>query len=332
MRTTAPMLRSRAVAVVMRTSTRALMALAIAIAAPWSSAVAAPKRRPDTELERSQAFVGEGDHALERGDYEEAIAKYRAAYYGLGPEVRASYMGSIPIRKAMEAYDLLAAREQGRNILDQQLGLVTEFLQSVYDQPDGVARVGQAVVHDLEAVRSAIEQKLAALAAAAAPSVAEEPPAQPEPEPEPEPPAVTPPPEISPRIEEQLPPASDDTPSSTRKKLGLGLAVGGGAVLGTGACMLAGWWTVRNQAERFADEEPGYEIGTPARQQYLAREEERAQRYLIAGAVVMGVGAATTITGIVLLAKDRRRAKQTQLTITPRLDLDHAGLVIRGRF
>ena len=114
--------------------------------------------------------------------------------------------------------------------------------------------------------------------------------------------------------------------------LGVGLAVAGGVVLGTGAGVMAGWWTVRNQAVEYADNEPGYEEGTTDRDIYLAREEARARKYLISGSVVLGVGAAVATTGVVLIALHRRRGKQKPVAVVPAFDPRHAGLVITGRF
>jgi hypothetical protein len=303
--------------------------LALVVAAPAWPAFAAPgKRKPDSGLERSQAFVEEGDAALERGDYEDAIAKYSAAYYGLDTDDRVSYIGSIPVRQAMRAYDLLVAQEQDRAVLDRQLGLVTEFLENVKARPDGEERVTKEVVADLQAVRDAVEKKIAALSEASAPHSTDVP-AVPEPTPDPKPKAVTTP---RPLTTEPGPNGrSDGLPfREPPSRVGIALAASGGVVLGTGAGVMAGWWTVRNQAVEYADDEPGYEEGTPERDAYLAREEDRARKYLISGAVVVGIGAAVATTGVVLIALHRRKAKQ--LAVAPQLDARHAGLVITGRF
>lgn len=312
---------------------RALTALAVilALATPAISSAAPSKRKPDSGLERSQAFVEEGDAALERGDYEDAIAKYSAAYYGLDTEDRVSYIGSIPVRQAMRAYDLLVAQEQDRAVLDRQLSLVTEFLENVRSRPDGVDRVGKEVVDDLQVVKEAVEKKIAALSEASAPHSTDAPGSKPveETTTEPEPVTTTPP--------NTTPPADGDSTNGMPfreppSRLGVGLAAAGGVVLGTGAGVMAGWWTVRNQAVEYADAEPGYEEGTTERVDYLEREEARARKYLISGVVVMGVGAAVATTGVVLIAQHRRRGKQAPVAVAPVFDPRHAGLVITGRF
>lgn len=294
--------------------------MAVSLTTAASRAYAAPKRQPEGN---SEGFVDQGDAAVTRGDYEEAIAKYSAAYYGLSADERASYMGSIPVRKAMEAYDLLFEQKKERAVLDQQLAFLDRFLGDVESRPDGVERVGGELVSELKAVREAVEKKRATFDAPK--------------DPEPEPPVASEP--VGGPTEPDLEPKPDPGPTSDegsdrgapRNPLGIGLAVGGGVALGTGAGVMAGWWTVRNQAIDYADEEPGYEEGTTARTDYLAREEARARKYLIAGAVVMGVGAAVAITGVVLVAR-KPGGKRKHVAIAPQLGPSNAGFVLSGRF
>ncbi len=298
------------------------LTLALALATPATSAEAAPKRKTGAT---SEDPIEQGEEALARKDYEEAIAKFNAAYYGLPTDERASYVGSIPVRKAMEAYELWFAEAQDPAILQRQLALVKEFLKSVESSPEGVDQVGKEVVSELQAVRDAVEKKLADISS---PTIVE-----PEPKPEPEPD------EVKPEPDPKGTPATNGTtgddlpdPRPARSRVGIGLAAAGGVVLGTGAGVMAGWWTVRNQATEYADNEPGYEEGTPERAAYLRREEDRARKYLISGTVVMGVGAAVAVTGVVLIALHGRRGKQTPVAFAPQFDPHHAGFAISGRF
>lgn len=88
---------------------------------------------------------------------------------------------------------------------------------------------------------------------------------------------------------------------SRRDRWIVGLTVGGAGVLAAGGAVLPYWWTIRNDAKRLVGTTPGYEEGTTARASYLAKEEERARRYLIGSTVTMGVGAALAATGTGLL-------------------------------
>ncbi|MCH9681162.1 MAG: hypothetical protein K0V04_07005 [Deltaproteobacteria bacterium] len=309
--------------------TLTLAAALVATNAPVR-ADAAP-RRGSSELERSQAFVSEGDALLEQGEYNEAIAKYRAAYYGLTPEERASYMGSIPIRKGMRAYDLLVAQEQSRAVLERQLALVTEFLESIKNRPDGKAKVGPTIIAELEASRSAVEKKIAAMSEVAAPST-DEPPEDPAPalveEPAPTQTPTEPDPSPDTRRSDG---AIDEPPPSGPSTLGIALAASGGALMAVGAGVLVGNWTVPAQAERFANEEPGYETGTQERVNYIADQDDRARRFLISGSVVLGIGTAVTIGGVVQIIMHRRRSP-SNIALAPALSPRHAGLTVRGRF
>lgn len=295
-------------------------------------AAAAP-RKPKSGLDRSYAFVAEGDAAFDRGDYDEAIAKYSAAYYVLTSEERASYAGSIPVRNAMRAYDRQVAQDLGRILLDRQLGFVTEYLETVKDHPDVPNPPTPEIIAELEDKRRKIEKKIAELSAVAAPddedSDASEDDGAPAPVTETDP-------EPSPSTDPTPTPEGNDTeatlpPDGPRpSKVGIALAASGGVLVGLGAGVFAGWWTVRNQAPGLADMEPGYEEGTMERETYLQREEDRARRYLVSGAVVMGVGVAVAATGVALILKNRRSPRP--LSLDPSFAPGHAGLALHGRF
>jgi hypothetical protein len=271
--------------------------------------------------ERSEAFVVDGDRALARGDYAEAVAKYRAAYYGLTAEQRTSYIGSIPVRNAMQAYELLLAERQDRRVLEQQLGFLAEFLESVRDRGDGVAQVGSDVIDALEETRVRAEKKLAALSQVVAPPR------------DPEDPAIAAG-EPAPKVEPEPSPSHepiDAGPPSRPDRLGLGLAIGGGVATGLGLGVMAGWWTVRRQAEAKADAEFGPDSGSPGRAEYLREQWYLARRYLVAGGVITGLGLATAAAGVVVILVRRGRGGGLAMLV-PEVGPTGAGLRLAGRF
>ena len=124
-------------------------------------------------------------------------------------------------------------------------------------------------------------------------------------------------------------------PSKPRRDpLGLGLAIGGGAVLVTGLGVSVGWWTVRSGARAKVDGGgEAYAEGTQARADYLAQADAYARKYLVAGSVVAGIGLATTVAGVAHLVVHRRRAtRDTALHVTPFSSPSVGGLVLHGRF
>lgn len=297
--------------------------------------------RVEVAPERSQAFVIEGDEALEQGDYEEAINKYRAAYYGLSASQRISYLGSLPVRNAMRAYDLLRAGAPDQATLQQQLGFLTEFLAGVEARDDGVERVGADVVAELQRIREDLERELAARPEE---SGAGRPGGQPEP---PEPPresarmdelddALTvveePADEESAAMEASAgDPAEDGDRTRTRDWLGIGLAIGGGAIMGVGTGVMVGRWTIRRQALTKADQTDW--PSAAYRTAYLDGQDLRAQRFLIAGIVVLGVGTATLTAGVVhILMWRRARPETATLRVYPQLGTKTLGFGLSGRF
>lgn len=294
--------------------------------AAWAPRVAAE--------DRSQAFVTDGDAAFERGDYEEAIAKYRAAYYGLDPAQRTSYLGSLPVRNAMRAYTLLIAERQDRVVLERQLAFLAEFLESVAAQDGGAEQVGAEVMAELEAVRADVQLKLARLSQVVAP-----PPGAvtaPTPNPADAPSQGAPPTtEAAAEPEPGASPVAIDSlaPPPGRDPLGLGLAIGGGVTAGIGAGVMVGWWTVRRQAEAEADRVFGPDP-SPARDEYLREEWYHARRYLIAGSTIVGLGLATAATGAVLLVVRRSRGSRAgmALRLLPAVGPQGAALRLSGRF
>lgn len=300
----------------------------VVVMAPAHAAARAAAKPPSAE-ERSLAFVADGDAAYERGDYEEAITKYRAAYYGLGPEQRASYIGSLPVRNAMRAYALLLAERQDRTVLERQLAFLAEFLESVAAQADGAQRVGPEALTELEAVRDDVQHKLAMLSQAVAPPPDTQ--AGPTTTGDPlDPPPHDPPPHDPPPHDAPLTDSLHAPPP--RDWLGLGLLIGGGATAGIGLGVTSGWWTVRRQAEREADRVYG-SGPSPVRTQYLTDEWHHARRYLIAGSVLATLGLATAGAGVVhILVRRARSRDDVALGLGPALGPTTAGLRLHGRF
>lgn len=268
---------------------------------------------PEGPRERSQVLLIEGDAALERGELEKAISKYTASYHGLTKGDQASYVGSLPVRKAMEAYDRSVALaldpKQRRALRARQRVLLDEFLVSVAARQGAAEEIGPEVMAELEQTLHLLDEALA---------VAPAPDPSPPPEPEPEPTPKSP-------VEPVEPP---------RDWLGLGLTIGGGALLATGVGVSVGWWTVRNGALDLVDGGgEGFAEGTQARVDYLARADDHARKFLVAGSVVASVGLATAIGGVVHLALHRRRhTAQTALQLAPLLAPTATGVTLHRRF
>ena len=294
---------------------------------PASASAFAPGAR-----KRSEQLLGEGDAASTAKRWDEAISKYRAAYYGLPPEDQAAYVGSLTVRKAMRAYQERITQEedpsQRKTLLQRQGVLLDEFLAAVAAKPGAAEELGEDVIAELEETRRSIDAALA----------------DPKPEPEPEPDdagTTTTDPERDPADPSITTPTTPtDHPEPTTKPardwLGLGLVIGGSVTLATGLGVGAGRWVLRANAQQLVDaggEE--YAPGTDARAEYLAGEYARADKFLIAGGVVAGVGLATTIGGIVRIFVHRRRTstpKTTTLHLAPVLSPTTAGLVLHRRF
>ncbi len=292
--------------------TALLLALGFLTLLPTSghaSDIAAPSSR-----ERSQLSLTEGDTASEAGDSEGALSKYEAAYRELPEADRGSYFGSMPVRKAMRAYEKLIAQESihdtRQNLLKRQRDLLDEFLAAVDEREGAVEEVGQDVVAELEEIRRAIDAEIV-----------------PEP-PDPPPENETPPPELEP-----VAPTNTDSEKPPRDGLGLGLVIGGGTALGIGLGVSVGRWTIRSQARDNVDSNEDFAEGTQARADYLAEEDERARNFLIAGSVVAGVGLAVAIGGGIRLALHRRRAApELGLHVFPEIGPKMTGLTLHRRF
>jgi hypothetical protein len=323
------------------TPLRAALSLALGALLALAPAPASATTLAPTARERSQVLLAEGDTDAANGAWDQAISKYRASYYGLTAEDQASYVGSLPVRKAMRAYAERIAKEQDpskrRALLQRQRVLLDEFLDAVAAKDGATAEVGDEVIAELAETRRSIDAAL------------EEPKAEPPVDPQQDP-STDP---AQPSATEESPTGSTptDTPKPPRDWLGLGLVIGGSTTLATGLGVTVGWWTIRNAAQDNVDAGgEDFAPGTQAREDYLASEEDRARKFLIAGSVVAGVGLATVIGGVIRLVVHRRRAASrraasrsaasrsaasrgaTGMHVVPLLSPGAGGLALHGRF
>jgi hypothetical protein len=305
-----------------------LLALGASLALPPAPALASTLAfAPSTARQQSERLLAEGDAALAKERWDEAISKYRASYYGLPTEDHASYLGSLPVRKAMRAYTERVAQEQDpgkrRSLLQRQRVLLEEFLDAVAAKPGATDEVGPEVIAELEETRRSIDAEL-------------DPPKPIEP--------------TEPTTPTNPFPEGDDDPDDPgdtktitddakppRDWLGLGLVIGGSTLLVTGIGVSVGRWTIRSGAQDEYDADPNCAPGSEGHLTclaYLETEEARAKKFLIAGSVVAGVGLATAIAGVVHIVIHRKRSssRATALRVAPVLSPTAAGLSLGGRF
>lgn len=308
------------------------LALGASLSVPPAHALASASAPAPNARERSQLLVAEGDAAFAKDAIEESISKYRASYYGLPPEDQASYLGSLPVRKAMRAYDSLVAAaaadpNKQRAILQRQRVLLEEFLDAVAAKPGAAEDLGEEVMTELEATHRSITTALEPKSTDDGGSSTDDPADDPN-----DPVTTT-------NTTATTEPPTDGTTTGTTQRdwLGLGLVIGGSVTLAAGLGVGVGRWTIRNNAQQLVDA-GGEEFapGTDARADYLETENARAQKFLIAGSVVAGVGLATTIAGVVHILVRRRRAATpagaSAMHLVPALSPTTAGLVLHRRF
>lgn len=292
---------------------------------------------PASQRERSQVLLVEGDAAAERGELDEAISKYRSAYYGLSTSDQASYVGSLPIRKAMQAYEQAVGRERDpkarRTLLERQRALLDEFLDGVAARPGAADEIGKDVMDELQVVRRGIEVMLGAKRSDVVdPFASDDARASAHDR------TTATSPSVTPSKAEPARPRDDakaEPGEPSRDWLGLGLAIGGGTLVATGAGLCVGAWTIRKGARELVDGGgPGYAEGTETREAYLAGEDERARKFLISGAVVASVGLATAVAGVAHLVVLRRRHvdRAAALHVAPLLTSTATGVVLQRRF
>ncbi len=278
--------------------------------------VVANARAPDASSarEQSQRHLSAGDAALADNRIDDAVTSYRAAYDALDADDRSGYPGSIPLRKAMRAYDRLTEAESDptrrRELLEAQRALLDTFLGGVAKTPGAEQDLGEDLVAELEQTRAALDDALQSSL---------------EPEPEPETSAVAPderqPVEVGP---------VDAGPVDTR--LPLGLVIGGSVLFASGVGVSVGYFTIRRGARSLVDASPDFAVGTPERAAYLQQEDGRARKFLIAGSVVAAAGLATAIGGTILWVARRRTPPATSLRWSPILSPAYAGASLGRRF
>jgi hypothetical protein len=307
-----------------------LLALGASLALPPAPVLASTLAlAPSTARQQSERLLAEGDAALAKERWDEAISKYRASYYGLPTEDHASYLGSLPVRKAMRAYAERVAQEQDpgkrRSLLERQRVLLEEFLDAVAAKPGATDEVGPDVIAELEETRRSIDAELAP------------------PEVGPEPTEPTTPTDPFPGGDDDpddpggTKTITDDPEPPRRDWLGLGLVIGGSTLLAAGIGVSVGRWTIRSGAQAEYDADPNCAPGSEGHLtclDYLETEQARAKKFLIAGSVVAGVGLATAITGVVHIVIHRKRnsPRATALRVAPVLSPTAAGLSLGGRF
>lgn len=301
--------------------------LGTVIALPFTPAHAlAPSAR-----QRSEQLLKEGEAAAAGKRWDEAISKYRASYYGLPPEDQATYLGSLTVRNAMRAYEERIAAEQDpaqrKAMRERQRVLLDEFLAAAAAKPGATEEIGEDVIAELEETRRSID------AALAEPKPTDLDAAQ---DPSPDDPPSGPTPITTPKPTPPTTPSDRPVPTAKRDWLGLGLVIGGSATLAAGLGVGAGRWVLRANALQLVDAGgDDFAPGTDARADYLEKEYARADKFLIAGSVVAGVGLATTIAGVVHILVRRRRAASrsaSAMHLTPALSPTTAGLVLHHRF
>ena len=269
--------------------------------------------------ERSQGHLLEGDAALEDGRTAEAASSYRAAYQALEDTDRAGYLRSIPLRKALRAYEQLVQDEpdadRRRALVLEQRELVDGFLRAVAETPGAEQDLGEELVAELSQARDALDETLRTSA-----------PAEPDPAPTP----LDAPPIAQPE------PSSDSALSARRRpnRLALGLVVGGSALVATGIGISVGYFTIRRGALRLVDASPDFGEGTPQREAYLEQEDGRAQKFLIAGTVVAAAGLAAAIGGTIhwVVSRSASPSRDNAARVSPLVTPSFAGVELSRRF
>lgn len=293
-----------------------VLGAALALPAHASASSFAPSAR-----ERSQEQLTEGDADADKGDWNAAISKYRAAYYSLPPDDQASYFGSMPVRKAMRAYEQRISQEQDPNkrraLLERQRVFLEEFLDAVAVKQSAAEEVGEDIIAELQQTRGSIDAALE--------------------KPKPAEPVRTDDTTTSERAPTTIdddfgdidPGTSTDSPQP-RDRLGLGLTIGGSALVATGLGLLGVYVFTVSEARSNLRDDPSF----PDPDGYLAGEKATFRPYLIVGSVVAAAGLGMAIGGIVHLVLHRRRAKSrdTAFQLSPILSPTTTGLVLHRRF
>jgi hypothetical protein len=279
---------------------------------------------------RSEQLLVDAEDAFDRGDFQNATKKYRDAYYSLSTEERASYLGSMIVRGAVEAYERQLEQEQDpkkrRRLLRGQQELIEEFLDAVSTREGAAEEVGQEELARLRGIGEAIDAEL------------EGEQARPEEQSTRGAEVV-----VDPGTEAREPGVANAVPDpepgrtpigsgGRRKWVGLGMVIGGSAALGTGLGVILGGvgiWTHADQEEA----KYGSMVDPGTVSAFLAQERAKATNYFIAGGAVAGIGLVTAIGGAVYLAVRSHRDERTStVRVGPWLGPGTGGTVLSGRF
>lgn len=306
--------------------------LLILIPCAPSTATAAPRNSKDRAAEEAvELFIQRGDQAMQEENYREAVNQYRAAYLGLDPERRASRLGSMPIRKAMNAYDALWEQDHDPADLSEQLALLDDFLTTAKDTKTR-SPVSTDVLDSLREQKSFLEQKIGSLTAE--PQQTDPPLDTTNEAPETkdgasdiehsdDPPVGAPesqPTEPFPQhVQTEV---TDHQPVSRQgrrplRTAGIVLLGTGGALTVAGIGVASVYWMAWSSAQRDADEfiaqhrtSIHLEKYLLDREEYLVAEDRSSRLYGITGAVLSGAGLSLVATGAVLLGRHRKATKQ----------------------
>ncbi len=304
----------------MLVGSRALLALVLQTSVVGTTVGPGPED-PGSLIER-------GDAAAEAGRPAEAADAYSQYYASLPPQTRASPAGLFVVESAVESYLLAYQATSDARLLHQAHALLDAFTTLVDAAHPGADK---GWTEPAVALRKRVEELQSE--------------AEPEPEPEPGPGPVAPSvplePTSAPGPDEQpgpRPPVVDRDPvvelepsdgaSSRRDRVGLGLAIGGGAVMAAGLGVLIAGTQYGPVAERRVDED-GPENFVDA-DGYIADAEDAGTTAMIVGGAVLAVGTAALTWGIVRLVRRRRGTARTRFGAL--VGRDGPGISIRGRF
>ncbi|MEX1364895.1 MAG: hypothetical protein AB1Z98_17335 [Nannocystaceae bacterium] len=253
------------------------LALTVALAGLHAPAFAAP-----TEVDFEQLLAEADAHTLD-GRPAEALDAYERAYAAMPPELRATAVGELVVLAAGKAAFEAHRRSGDTAVLLRGRALLVSFITEVSARPD-------AAVPSLDSARSRLEELEAEV-----------------PEPEPAPPPPPPEPEPEPELQQPVEPSDEGPRRQGQSKVGLALAVSGGAAtLGGLGLVIAGsrqvpWFEGKIEELGWTPDHPDYAAE--------AAKAERTRNIDIGvGAAVMVVGIGLGVTGAVLMTRHRKQA------------------------
>ena len=289
------------------------VALATVLAAQPAIALSAP-----AQGDFEQLLADADGHAIE-GRHAQALTEYEQAFAAMPAELRATSVGELVVvaasKSALEDFKArgdIESLKRGRALLVDFIVVVSSHASSSPPSLD-TARKQLAEIDDATPAPEP--------AAAAEPEPEPEPEPETEPEPEPEPPAVE---------AESTEPVDDRSMHERDRKLGLGLAIGGGAVtLGGLALIIAGtqqvpWFQQRMEEIGWTPDHPDYD--TEAARAIRTRNID-----IGVGAGLAVVGLSASVAGAVLLARGKRD-RDDRVSLGGAVDRRGAMLSARLRF